>query len=468
VTVTKNVERLEHSAIKLTLTVGKDDLRSEYDEIVANYAKSIQIPGFRKGKVPRDVLVRKFSEAFNAETLAHVMEHSVSETFADESFPPEDRPLAYSTPQADDEPAELDLEQDLKFSVTYDVLPTVIVGKWQGLEVTVKDAEIGEEDLARELEAIRERNAIVLDKDDGAEAVQGDVVTVNYAELALGEPPTSGGQLSPAGEVIEGTERQDFVFTLGTGYNVFHFDDDVVGMKKGETKTFDKIYPEDSSDAELAGKTKKLRVTLTALKERRLPELDDDLAQDVDEKYQTLEDLKKDIRERLTKNLDNRRRDLRISAILEKVLEVTPIDIPESMIRIELDGRWRAMARQFNADPEQLTEMMNRSERGKDTIFEEWRPPAIKALQSRLIVETLIKERGYDAADEEVEAALERIAAETNSSLEDVKSYYSQDTMKEYVKEDIKEQKLYDLLLAENTIKPGEKVKYLDLLSNNG
>jgi trigger factor len=456
VTVSREVERLEHSSLKLTLTVGKEDLRSEYDEIVEKYGKTIQIAGFRKGKAPKDVLVRKFSAAFKAETLAHVIEHSLSEALADESFPPEDRPLAYSTPRIENEPADMDLEQDLSFSVIYDVLPSFTVGPWKGLEVEVKDAEITDEDMDRELQAIRERNAIILDRDEGAEAAEGNVVTVNYAEL------------SESGEILEGTERQDFVFTLGTGYNLFHFDDDIKGMKKGETRDFDKDYPEDFSDKDLAGQHKRLRVSLTALKEKQLPDLDDDLAQDVDEKYETLEDLKAEIRKRLVQNLEARRRDLRVNAILEKILAATPMDIPESMTRIELEGRWRNMARQFNADPDQLADLMDRSERGRDAIYDDWRPQVNRALQSRLIVETLIKEQNFEVSEEETERRLEQLAEEAERPLEEVKEYYTGGEARAELEADIRERKFFDLLLAENTVKTGERVKYLDLLANNG
>jgi trigger factor len=340
--------------------------------------------------------------------------------------------------------------------VVYDVLPQITLGPWKDLEIEVPDVEISGEDMDRELEAVRERNAIVLDKDDAAEAANDDVITVNYAEI------------SDTGEVIPGTERQDFVFTLGSGYNIFKFDDEVTGMKKGETKNFEKSYPEDFTDKDLAGKTKKIRVTLTALKEKKLPDLDDDLAQDVDEKFSTLEELKNNIRERLSGNLEKRLREIKISKLLEKIMAATPVDVPESMIRIEQEGRWRKMARQFNTDPVELAKTMEKSGHPRDTILEGWRPDAVKALQSRLIVETLIQDLGFEAGDAEIEKEYETLAKETDTSIDEIKKYYESDQMKEYLRDEIKERKLFDLLLAENKIKKGNHTKYLDLISNNG
>ncbi|MDR2053501.1 MAG: trigger factor, partial [Treponema sp.] len=275
-------------------------------------------------------------------------------------------------------------------------------------------------------------------------------------------------EISGDGEIIPGTERQDFVFTLGSAYNIYHFDDEITGMKKGETRDITKIYPEDFHDRGLAGQTKKIRVTVTAVKERQLPELDDDLAQDVDEKFQTLDDLKANIRERLAGKLDRKLRDIKINNIFEKILETTPIEVPESMIRIELDGRWKALARQLGTNSEDLSHSMeNSGSGGRATIFEEWRDDVVKALRSRLVAEALISERNLDASDEDMEKEFETIAADSDISIDDVKKHYEQENMKEYLKDNIKEQKLFNLLLAENTVKTGEKKKYLDLVANN-
>jgi trigger factor len=455
VTISKEITPLEHSSVKLTITVGKDDIHSEYDGILGKYAKTIQIPGFRKGKAPKEVLVRKFGDALQGETLGAIIEKSLTEIFEDTNLSKTERPLPYSTPQVQDEP-KLDMERDLTFSVVYDVLPQVSVGQWKGLEAEVPDVSVTDEDLNRELEAIRERNAFVLDRDEGAAAENGNVVTVNYCETG------------DDGAVLPGSEREDFVFTLGSGYNIYKFDDEITGMKKGETRNIEKTYPADFSDAELAGKTKKIRVSLTALKEKKLPDLDDDLAQDVDEKFQTLEDLKKNIRERLTRNLEKRLQDIKISKLLEKMVENTPVAVPESMIRIEMESRWRNLARRFGVSMEEIVKMMEKSGKTAEEIQEEWRPDAVKALHSRLIVETLIEEQGMTASEEEVDRKLETIAQESGRPIEEVKKYYGQENMKEYLEEDIKEKKLLDLLLAENTIKVGKKENYLDIMENNG
>lgn len=453
--VSKIITRLEHSAVKATITVEKADVRAHYEELVKDYVKNLQIPGFRKGKVPREVLERKFGSVLKDETLNKIFGKTVTEIFEDENFSKEDRPLPYSTPRLEDEPV-LDFDRDLTFSVVYDVMPSVTVGLWKGLELEVPDVVIGDEDLNRELDGIRERNAVVMDRNDGESAAKTDVVTVNYCELDSGKNP------------IKGSERQDFVFTLGSGYNLYEFDNDITGMKKGETRDITKTYPEDYSRAEYAGKTVTVRVTLTALKEKKLPDLDDDLAQDVDEKFATLEDLKNSVRGKLAKNLEKQMKKIAVSGLLEQIMKTTTADIPESMIKIELDARWRNLARNFNVSPDALERDMINAGNDPEKIRDDWKGDAEKALKSRLIIETLMRDLKLEVSSEEIEKELEASAAASNMPLEDIKKYYEQENAREFLEEDIKERKLFDIILAENKITKGKKTKYADLMSNNG
>jgi trigger factor len=328
----------------------------------------------------------------------------------------------------------------------------VKVSEWKGLNIEVPEVKVEKADIDRELEEIRDRNSLVLDKDDKAKAAKNDVATINYSELG------------DDGNVLAGTEREDYVFTLGSGQNIYKIDDEIIGMKKGDTKDITKNYAEDFEDPVLAGKTKKLRVSLTALKEKKLPDLDDDLAQDVNEKFKTLDDLKKDITDRLEKNLDNQLRNVKTNAMLEQIMEKTPITLPESMVRMELEARMRNLSRRFNVPEEQLMQIFGAGGKDMEAIQAEWRPDAEKALKSRLIVETLMEELKLEASDEEFEKEMQTMAEGSGSTLEEVKKYYDNDNMRDYLKEDIKEKKLFDMMIAESKIKKGAKKSYTELM----
>lgn len=448
--VSREIEKKEHSQVQLTVKVAQEEVRKEYTDVLSYYAKNIQLPGFRKGKAPQNIVERKLGEAVKADAFGKLIEKALKEVLEAEDFPATDRPLPYSQPTLREVP-EFSLEKDFSFSVTYDVFPTVTVGSYKGIEIEEPVVEITDEDIKTELETLRERNAFVIDKAEGSPAVANDVVTINYAEVNEG------------GEVIPGTEREDFVFTVGSGMNYYKIDDEILGMKKGESKTITKSYPEDFEFPELAGKTKTLRVTITALKEKKLPELDDEFAQDVDAKYTKLEDLKKDLKQKLEKNLEQRKRELKIQQILDKLLESSTIDLPESMIRLEEESRLRSVARRLNMSVDQLIQIYQANGKNLEELLNEWRPDVERNLKKQLIVDTLIKNLGITISDEEVEQEIAKQAQEMNISLEEIKKYYD-DTNKAYLKEDLQQQKLFDLLLGEVKVKKGKKQKYLDLM----
>ncbi|MDR0322795.1 MAG: trigger factor [Treponema sp.] len=445
--ISKEIKRLEKSNVKLSVTVPKEDVRAQYNDMLKDYTQNLQLPGFRKGKVPREVLERKFADALKGDAMGRIMESTLQELFKEENLPRSERPLPYSTPELEGEPV-LELDKDLQFSVVYDVLPDVKIGQWKGLKVEYPYAEVEKKDIDRELEEIRDRNAIVMDRDDSADARKGDVAAVDYQIFA------EDGSAPPS------MQRKDFTFTIGSGTNVYKFDDDIIGMKKGETKTIDKKFENDHFESELAGQTRKLEIKLISLKEKKLPDLDDDLAQDVDQKFKTLDDLKNSIKERLGKNLDFRLREKKLNEILKKIMDNTPVILPESMVKLEVEGRWRRLARYYNVNFEAVQQMMS----GKD---KEWREAAEKALHSRLIIETLMEQQKTEVSDDDVEKEFESIAAANSVEIDEVKKHYDEQAVFN-LKEDIREKKITDLLLAENTLKTGKKENYLDFMTDNG
>lgn len=444
--VTKEITKLENSAVKLTVTIPQKDVAAEYNESVAKYAKNIQIPGFRKGKVPVSVLERKYGEMLKADAASELIEKALGEIF--ESI--DEKPLPYAQPTMEEAPV-LDITKDLTFTVTYDVFPAVKIEKLDGITIKEPVVEIGEEELNTELQQIRERNAMVVDKKDDEAAAKDDIATVNYCELA------------DDGSELEGTQRQDFVFTIGSGQNIFKFDDDVVGMKKNDTKEITKTYDADFEDKDLAGTTKKIKVTVTALKVRNLPDLDDELAQDVNEKYNTLEDMKTDIKRNMEAIKERRVNEIKSNSLLEQLVEKNQFDLPKSMIRAELDHRWRMMAQQFGTTTEQLDKLVASSGQSKETMLTEWTGDAEKMLKSRIVVESLLKDRNITVTPEEIEKEMESIAEKSGVSVEEVKKHYADPRSKEYLIDDTKEQKLYSQLFAEVKVTKGDKIAFADL-----
>lgn len=447
----KKIERLPDSAARLTVTVDAKEARAEYDALLAEYSKKARIDGFRTGKVPVSILEMKFGQEMRMEAMGRILEKGVEEALKDETLVP----LAYSDPALEAEPA-FELDKDFTYAVTYDVFPEVKPGDWKGIEIEVPQVAITKADEDRELQEIRERNAIVVEKDSKAAAAKGDIVTVDYRELAAD------------GSEVPGSERQDFVFELGTGYNLFKFDDDLVGMKKGDEKTIEKSYEADFENKDLAGTTRKIAVSVKQIKVKRLPDLDDELAQDVSEKFKTLEDLKADLRKNMERRMEARLRQLKEKAIVEALLARSEAELPKSLVDAELAIRWRNFVQQTTGgDENQMTRLLTISGRTPQAVIEEWRPSAEKAIRTRLVLEKLTEEGKYEASEEDLEREYAKMAEESSLSVDEVKAEYKKHDALEYLKDRIREDKLMEAILAEAKIKKGRKTAFVDLFKES-
>ena len=446
---TKEFKNLEKSAVELTVTIAKKDVAEAYENTLKNYVKNAQIPGFRKGHVPANVLERKYGDSIKADTLGTLIDQSFDEIFKEET---ENRPLPYAQPTMEKAP-ELDMTKDLTYTVKYDVFPKVEVKDFAGVNVKEPQVTITDDDLSDELKTIQERNATVTEKKDGV-VEKDNIVTINYVEV--GED----------GKEIADTKREDYVFTVGSGENLYKIDDEVVGMKKDETKEITKNYKKDFENSDLAGKTVKLNVTVKAVKIRDIPALDDDFAQDVNDKYKTLQDMKDDIKKNMELAVSRRVKELKNNSLLEQLVEKNKFDIPASMLAAELDGRWRMMAQQFQTTPEQLDKMIAASGQSKEAMLNEWTGDSEKMLKSRIIVDSLIRARNISVTPEEIEEQYKRIADEGGMTVEEVKKHYEDPRSKEYLIDDTKENKLYDQLYKEVKVSKGDKISFKDLFNN--
>ena len=427
--LTTEFTSLEKSAVKLTVTVAKKDVQESYNDIVSKYVKSAQIPGFRKGHVPANVLERKYGDAIKADALSELIDKSLNEVFEKET---ENRPLPYQQPVMDQLP-EFDTTKDLTYTVKFDVFPKVSVKDFKGIEIKEPQVTLGDKELEDELKAIQERNAIVMDKKADEKAEKDNIITIDYNEE-------------------NGENRNGFVFTLGGADDVYKISDDVIGMKKDESK-------------EVTKDSKKVKITVKAIKTRQLPALDDDLAQDVSEKFKTLDDLKADIKRNLEVAKNRKLAEIKSQSLLEQLVEKNPFDIPASMLAAELDGRWRMMAQQFQTSPEQLEKMITASGQTKEAMLEQWTGDSEKMLKSRIIVDSLLKEKNISVTPEEIEEQYKKIAEEGGMDIEEVKKHYSDPRSKEWLIDDTKEQKLYEELYKEVKVSKGDKVSFADLFA---
>jgi trigger factor len=449
VNATKEIELLDNSQVKLKVRIPTEDVRKEYDGIVKEYCEKAHIKGFRKGKVPADIIIRKLGSSLIDRTRADILEKSLSEIF--ESV--EKKPIPYATPEIKSEEA-LELGKDFTFEVVYDTWPAVELGPYMGLEIDEPDWEISDEDIGRELKGIQEQNALFTDK-EGGEVEKGDIVNLDYVEL------------DESGAERQGTKREAFVFEIGTGYNVYKLDDDLLGMKKGEQKIITKTFAEDFETKALAGKTVMLRTTLNSIKEKKLPEINDELAQDISDKFQTLEDLKADIGKKLGDAVKQALRSRTVNRVLDSVVETSKVALPGSMVDYQLETMWEEYANRVRVDQDKLAEILAEQGKSVEDIRKEWTPAAEKRARLQLVISEIAKRESIGIEESDLAEEIARMAEDRKVAPEELRESLAKNNLVDYVKSNLRMEKLYDYLVSKTTLRKGEKRKVLDILTGN-
>ncbi len=452
---TRELSVSDDSEVRLTLTVAGDSVRETYDSIVADLRRNARLKGFRRGKAPREVLIRKFGPALLAQATEQVIREGLEQVIGEI----EHKPLPFAPPALDSAP-QLVLGEDLTFTVTYDTFPQVELGPYRDLPLERPQVSIADADLERELSRLQEQNAVVMDKpaDDSGQVVvaQGDVVTVNYVEQ------------DDAGQPVAGSERRDFVFEVGTEYNVYQMDEELVGMARGADKVITKSYPADYQYSDLAGRTVTLEVTVTSVKEKQLPDLDDELAQDISDRFETLDDLKSDLRSRLQGDADQRVRARLIGELMDKVVETSQVPLPKSMIAAELEGEWRNLvARSGSGDAQRFEAALAARGESREQLMELSRPHVERRARFTLVRDKLAQAEGIEIGDEDLERHLAQQAEARGVDAEELRAQYERQNALDYVRNELRHEKLYDHLIAASAVSPGAETSYVDLIGAN-
>ena len=439
----KQFENQENSAVKLTVSVSADGADKAYNDLLGKYGKNAQIPGFRKGKVPRDVLIRKFGEGIKHEASGDLIDSALQDALKDVEKNPITQPLLEDIPA-------IELGKPYVFTVTYDVFPEIRMPEYKGVEIEEAQVKILKKHETEELDLIRERNSVVVDRKDGTIA-EDAVVTMDYVEL--GDDDLA----------LEETRRKGFVFTVGKNDHPYAIEKELEGMKVNDSKTIEKTY-DDDANPNLAGRSVKLEVTVTAVKERELPELDDELAQDVSEDLKTLDDLKKKVKADLKERADGKIRAQKINSLTDKIVDDAVIDVPESMITSDLERTWKDYVQQSGAAEDMLIKALEDDGRNKAEILDEWRDGAKKSIKTRLIYGKIVESEKIEAGDDEVARELESRAVEFKMPAEELEKMFGGPQFREYLKNELAQKKLFDFLLGAASVKKGEKIDYTELM----
>ncbi len=448
-TTTHSLTRGEDAQVHLTITVPADTVQEVHAASVRDVAKKAHIKGFRRGKVPIKVLEDKFGPALKSETLEKLITNSVQETLPNV----EEKPLPYSQPALQEEQnLEFAAGEDFTFTILYDTEPKIEPCDVSGIHLQNFDIRISDEDIAKELEGIQERNAIMSAKTGAIE--NGDVVTVTLVEL-----DEDGGE-------IAGTKRENFTTTVGSEQTLYDIDEDLLGLSVEESKTVSKQFAEDYKFSELAGKSVNLKIFVTTVKRKDLPEIDDELAQDVNEKYKTLDDLKQDLREQLKNRSQHMIEELQKNKVVEHLLENSKMEVPKSAVKFQLEHFWQRLVSNNGNDENKLWESLAHMGQTKEQLFDLWRENAVQDVKEQLIIGQLIKTENITISDDDAWDTIKKECESNGMNFEELKEYYTKQQFLPRIKSDLEQKKLFEILKNRTIIKTeGREMSFLEFVA---
>lgn len=418
-------EKLEKNEGILHIEVDKERVASALDQAFRKVVKKVNVPGFRRGKVPRHIFEARFGvESLYQDALDILLPECYMEAVKQTGIEPIDRP-------------EVDIEQfekgkELIFKAKVQVAPEVELGEYKGLEIPEKDFSVTDEDVQAELERMRERHAELIVIEDG-EVQNGDTVLIDFEGFLDGKP-------------FEGGKAENFTLEIGSGRLIPGFEEQLVGMKKDEEKEIEVKFPEEYHNKDLAGKDAVFKIKLHEIKRKRLPELDDEFAMDVSE-FETLEEYKKDIEKNLKEQKEREKEQYLEATALEKAAENASVDIPQIMIDHEVDHMVQDFASQLRLQGMTLDMYFQLTGQDEQALREQMKENAEKRVRQRLVLKAIIEKEQITVSDEELDEELEKMAELYQRTKEEIRTMLEKNDALENVKQDVATRKAIRLLV---------------------
>lgn len=418
------VDKQENSKVVLEFTMDKETFEKELDKAFHKNAKYFKVPGFRNGKVPRNVVEKVYGEGVLYET---VIEDNVDDEYRKAV---EDNKLeVVSKPELDVK--QIGKGKDLIYTVTLFVKPEATVKKYKGLEVKKIDSKVSKKEVDAAIESDRQKNARVVSVDD-RDLQKDDISTIDFEGFV-------------DGVAFEGGKAENFELTIGSGQFIPGFEDKLIGMKIGEEREINVTFPKEYHAENLAGKPAMFKVKLISIKSKILPELDDEFAKDVSE-FETLADYRKDVEKKVKKQKEESAKNQKEIAVIDKLVENTEVVIPESMIDDEVES----MSNQFASnlayqglDLKTYCMYMNTTE---EEFKKNLRPEAEKNVKLKLALDAIEKLEDIKVEAKEIDEKIDELKKQygsenTNDDLN------KNENVRHYMEEKIKQDKLMKIIV---------------------
>ncbi|GAA0442276.1 trigger factor [Lentibacillus halophilus] len=421
-------EKQEGNQGILTIQVDAEEFDRALDQAFKKVVKDVQIPGFRKGKVPRKIFENRFGvESLYQDAVDIVLPDAYSKAVQETGIEPIEQP--------DVDIEEIEKGKDLIFKATVNVKPEVDLGDYKGLEVEEQSVEVTNEDVDQELENLREQHAELVVKESGT-VEEGDTIVLDFEGFINGE-------------AFEGGKAEDHSLEIGSGQFIPGFEEKLIGMSAGEEAEIEITFPEDYHAEHLSGQQAVFEVTIHDIKTKEMPEWDDEFAKDADEEVETLQELKEKKKDELQKQQEQDAENQKRETLIEKASENAEVTIPDAMVESELDRMLQEFEQQLQMQGMTLDMYYQFSGQDKDALKDQMRQDAEKRVKTNLTLEAIYYAENLEVTDEDVDHELSNMASMYGVDVDQLKQMLGGNT--DALKEELKTRKSIEFLEEHST-----------------
>ena len=423
----KAVNNVSVNKYEVEIEISPEEFEDALQKSYLKARKNIAIPGFRKGKAPRKIIEKTYGENVFFEDAVNLLYAPVVNGALDES-------KLDIVAQPDVEVTEISKEAGVKLKATVVTKPEVEIDGYKGIEVTKTVALVTDDDIAKEVDKLREKNERIITVDDRA-AELGDDVVIDFEGFK-------------DGVAFDGGKAEDFELNLGSGQFIPGFEDQIVGHNAGESFEINVTFPEEYQVEELKGAPAVFKINLKAISKKELPELDDDMVKDSTE-FDTVDEYKADVKKKLEENADKKADADVENAIFDKVIELLKADIPQEMFDNRTNEMVSELEQRLRPQGISLDMYLQYTGQTLDTVKKAYAEQAEKQVKLRLALEKIAELENVQVTDEELETEFKKMADNYKLELEQVKNFVGADELKK----DIAVSKTVDLIKEAAVIK---------------
>lgn len=418
------VEKLEHNMAKLTIELSAEEFEKALEDSYHKNRKKINVPGFRKGKAPRFMIERLYGpEIFYNDAADELINSGLSkEVYGNSELKIVSRPRVEVT--------RIEKGQPFEFTAVVALKPEIEIGKYKGVKIDKIDTEVTDEDVEKQINEERERNARTVSVERPVR--EGDITIIDFEGFV-------------DGETFEGGKGENYSLTIGSKTFIPGFEDQLIGALPEEEREIKVTFPEDYNAEELAGRDAVFKVTVRDIKEKELPELDDEFASEVSE-FETVEEYRNSLRESLKEKKEEKARAEKEDKLLEAIVKDSKMDIPDAMVEEQAARMADDYAQRLKLQGLTLEQYFMFTGLNMDKFMEQMKPNALKRIETSLVLGEIIKQENFTVTDEEYEAEIKKMAEEYKMTEESFREMLDENS-RGPIEEDIKLKKAIDLIM---------------------